>query len=96
MVNPFGGPRRDDESTGLASFPTGLSSSYIIGRGGPRLCYLSPQGGSPDAGHAVNIDQPQAFDRAVRSFLSTLSPDSDGECEGDSGIESPEIQEVSR
>jgi pimeloyl-ACP methyl ester carboxylesterase len=26
----------------------------------------------PDAGHAVNIDQPQAFDRAVRSFLSTL------------------------
>jgi pimeloyl-ACP methyl ester carboxylesterase len=25
-----------------------------------------------DAGHAANIDQPQAFNRAVRSFLSTL------------------------
>ena len=26
----------------------------------------------PDAGHAANIEQPQAFNRAVRSFLSTL------------------------
>ena len=26
----------------------------------------------PDASHAVNIDQPEAFERAVRSFLSTL------------------------
>jgi pimeloyl-ACP methyl ester carboxylesterase len=24
------------------------------------------------AGHAANIEQPQAFNRAVRSFLSTL------------------------
>jgi pimeloyl-ACP methyl ester carboxylesterase len=26
----------------------------------------------PDAGHAANIEQPQAFNRAVRSFLSTV------------------------
>jgi pimeloyl-ACP methyl ester carboxylesterase len=26
----------------------------------------------PDAGHAANIEQPQAFNQAVRSFLSTL------------------------
>jgi pimeloyl-ACP methyl ester carboxylesterase len=26
----------------------------------------------PSAGHAANIEQPQAFNKAVRSFLSTL------------------------
>jgi pimeloyl-ACP methyl ester carboxylesterase len=26
----------------------------------------------PGAGHAANIEQPQAFNRAVRSFLSTV------------------------
>jgi pimeloyl-ACP methyl ester carboxylesterase len=26
----------------------------------------------PDAGHAANIEQPHAFNQAVRSFLTTL------------------------
>jgi pimeloyl-ACP methyl ester carboxylesterase len=26
----------------------------------------------PDAGHAANIDQPEAFNAAVRSFLASL------------------------
>ena len=26
----------------------------------------------PDAGHAANLDQPEAFNRAVTAFLSTL------------------------